>query len=357
MIKKNIYESLKAKYGHVASWAVWKRPNGSLKSNVGDVSMFDNDNILEVLNDRYVFVGLNGSGVHDDFMDMDRPWHNFHSSSPRGNDYKLRYALLDTPYWGAYITDAIKEFPEVNSGKVKDYLKRHPDVVKKNMEVLKNEIEMLGEKPVVVCLGGASYKLVSEHLGNTFTVKMIKHYSFTIGKEDYREHVLGVLSNGAEKFNIPKVSTPNKAVDDPDGNVNTVKPVLIKNSVSHDGIPSLDEQLKKLELDIPNKWRGDIRDRLLLLFEPVVKDTEFTIQINERDTSKSGLDLIYKGEKRRYMGFEKKGNMNIKFFPIKKFYDEIKYKVELPECDPKKRQPHMEMSLVEFWEFLYIITR
>ena len=84
MVEKKIYESLKEKYGHVASWAVWRRPSGAIKSNMGDVSMFDTDDVLEVLNPNYVFVGLNRSGVHDDYMDMDRPWHNFHSSNPNG---------------------------------------------------------------------------------------------------------------------------------------------------------------------------------------------------------------------------------------------------------------------------------
>ena len=50
-------------------------------------------------------------------------------------------------------------------------------------------------------------------------------------------------------------------------------------------------------------------------------------------------------------------DMNFKVFPVTKFYDEIKYKVEMPGLDSKKSQPHMKMTLAQFWEFLYKITR
>ena len=205
MIDKNIYESLKEKFGHVASWAIWGRPSDSVKSNMKDVSMFDGDGILEVLNPKYVFVGLNGSGVHDDYMDMEKPWHNFHSSNPHGNDFKLRYALMDTPYWGAYITDAIKDLPEVDSNKVAVYLKNHPEVVEKNMKILRDEIKMLTDNPTVIALGGKSYELVNKYLGKEFTVKKITHYSFTIGKEEYRQHVLNVLGDGMAKTELPLI--------------------------------------------------------------------------------------------------------------------------------------------------------
>jgi hypothetical protein len=357
MVEKKIYESLKEKYGHVASWAVWRRPSGAIKSNMGDVSMFDTDDVLEVLNPNYVFVGLNGSGVHDDYMDMDRPWHNFHSSNPNGHDYKLRYALMDTPYWGAYITDAIKGLVEVDSEKVSAYLEKHPDVENKAMEILRSEIEMIGSHPVVICLGGKSYEIVSKNLGNQFTVKKITHYSYRIGHEKYREQVLKVLSGESEEVSIPKTPKLPKPVDVPKVKVAPVKQVVSVKNVLLDGIPSLEEQLKKVGLEIPKNWRGDIKGQFLMLFEPVVNGTDYSIRINKGDKSKVGLNLFYKDEESRCMGFEKLKDMNIKFFPVTKFYDEIKYKVELPELDPNKKQPHMQMPLAEFWELLYKITR
>lgn len=357
MVEKKVYEQLKEEYGHVASWAVWREPSGAIKSNMGDVSMFDDKSILEVLNPNYVFVGLNGSGVHDDYMDMKRPWHNFHSSKSSGHDYKLRYALMDTPYWGAYITDAIKDLPEVDSGKVSSYLDKHPDLEIKAMDILRREIEMLGGNPVVICLGVKSYELVSKYLGNQFTVKKITHYSYQIGPIAYREHVLNVLSNGTEEFSIPKTPKMSNIMDDVEEKVMPAKSTVGESTVMVEGMPSLEEQKKKLGLDIPNNWRGDIKGQLLMLFEPVVKGTDYSIRINEGDTKKVGLNLFYKDEERRCMGFEKLKDMNIKVFPVKKFYEEIKYKVELPETDPNKSQAHMQMTLEEFWVFLYKITR
>lgn len=357
MIEKNIYESLKEKYGHVASWAVWRRTSGAAKSNMKDVSMFESEDILEVLNPNYVFVGLNGSGVHDDYMDMSRPWHNFHSSNPSGHDFKLCYALMDTPYWGSYITDAIKGLPEVDSGKVVAYLKSHPEMINKNMEILRREIEMLGDHPIIVAMGGKSYELVSKYLGKQFTVKKITHYSFTIGKENYREHVLKVLSDGDEELCIPKTPKIQEITEVLEAKVNPVKSTVNEKRGMNSGIPSLEEQLQKTGLDDPDNWRGDIKKQLLMLFEPVVRDTDFSIRINEGDTTKVGLNLFYKDTERRSMGFEKLKDRMFKVFPVKKFYEEIMYKVELPEIDANKSQIHMKMTLEQFWEFLYKITR
>ena len=139
-------------------------------------------------------------------MNTSKAWHNFHSSSLHGQDYKLRYALMDTPYWEACITDAIKGLPEVDSNKVAPYLRSNPDIINKNMEILKEEIELLGTKPVIVALGGKSYEIISKYFGNQYTVKKIIHYSFRIGKEKYREHVLQVLSNEIDNKNSIQIS-------------------------------------------------------------------------------------------------------------------------------------------------------
>ena len=69
----------------------------------------------------------------------------------------------------------------------------------------------------------------------------------------------------------------------------------------------------------------DVPKVKVIPIKPVVKETDYNIRINKGDKTK--------------------------------FYDEIKYKVELPELDPKKKQPHMQMTLAQFWEFLYKITR
>lgn len=62
-----------------------------------------------------MFVGLNRSGKPKDGNAEKKPdkpkdpWFNFHAGR---NDFKLRYALQGTRYWGSYITDAIKDYQE-----------------------------------------------------------------------------------------------------------------------------------------------------------------------------------------------------------------------------------------------------
>ena len=53
-IKKEQFKQLKEKFGEYVSFAIWESEN-----NVKDISMFDDDNITEKLNDKYIFVALN----------------------------------------------------------------------------------------------------------------------------------------------------------------------------------------------------------------------------------------------------------------------------------------------------------
>ena len=115
--------------------------------------------------------------------------------------------------------------------------------------------------------------------------------------------------------------------------------------------------MKITGLDIPINWKGDIRDQLLMLFDPIIRGTDFTIRKNETDTTKHGLNLFYKNEIKRCMGFEKISGMSFLVFPTKIFLEEISHKTRLPEKNPKKAQAHMKMTLKEFWQFLYKITR
>jgi hypothetical protein len=200
MISRENYEKLEKLYGDVASWAIWKEPNVTPKSNTSDLSVFDDLNLLQVLNPQYVFVGLNASSTHGERRDgANRSWMNFHSDYARQNDYKLRYALMYTPYWGGYITDVIKKYPEVDSGKVREYLSTHPSVIRQNISEFEQELALLGKDPLLIAMGGATYEILKNNLGSKYRITQIKHYSFTIGKEDYRDDVLDILSKAANK--------------------------------------------------------------------------------------------------------------------------------------------------------------
>ncbi len=199
MIDKTTYEIMLDKYGQVGSWAIWKCPDKTPKSNTDDMSWVKDPDLLLRINTGYVFVGLNWSSTHGDQSDGGMiPWKNFHSGYSRQNDYKLRYALQGTKYEGSYITDIIKLYAEVDSNKVGDYLRKHPEIIKQNIKDFEEEISYLGEKPVIVAMGEKAYKILNDNLGFKYRILQIKHYSYTIGKEDYRQEVLNALGKGEE---------------------------------------------------------------------------------------------------------------------------------------------------------------
>ena len=112
MVAYETFQKIRNKYGYCASWALWADEGETLKSNVGDLTILDPDenaDLLAQLKPEFILVGLNISrtlGVE--------PLANFHDSKPYATDYKIRYALKGTIFWGAYMTDIIKDFDEVS---------------------------------------------------------------------------------------------------------------------------------------------------------------------------------------------------------------------------------------------------
>lgn len=153
---------------------------------------------LETLNTGFVFVGLNRSGKPKDGNAEKKPdkpkepWFNFHAGR---NDFKLRYALQSTRYWGSYITDAIKDYQETDSGEVEKTLKSNPERVDENLKGLREELELLGGKPVLVALGYAAEKNLKCMKSEGYEVVRILHPAAFIGKKKYRDKVLKVLDN------------------------------------------------------------------------------------------------------------------------------------------------------------------
>ena len=180
------FETIKIRNGHFASWAIWNQ--GKLpKENVGDLSIFDlehNPYILEELKAEIVFVGLNIS------RPIERPLGNFHDSSHKATDYKLRYAINDSLGRGGYMTDIIKDFEEKSSGKMMDYLRNNPEFEKANVRSFIDEIIFIGaSSPTIVAIGSDSYKILKRNLGNDFNVLKIPHYAGYISKENYKNKV------------------------------------------------------------------------------------------------------------------------------------------------------------------------
>lgn len=189
MIEPNTYEQMKQFSKAGGSWAIWEMPQDGEgpKARVGDLSVFERPDILEQLNGDYVFVGLNQS--KQESCVASALWRNFHSiDNKRQQDYKLRYALYGTKYWGAYMTDAIKNLVETDSSKVQ------LTKVEGQIQSLRKELNALGGNPVLVGMGGKAFNFLNRYLGKDYSVVGIKHYACYVNKDKYRVEVLNNLS-------------------------------------------------------------------------------------------------------------------------------------------------------------------
>lgn len=182
------FNKIKEKYQYYASWAVWAE--GKLpKENVGDLSILDptlNTQLLGQLNPNIVLVALNIAAVN-----IEDPWGNFHSGRGHAQDYKIRHVMRDTPLWGAYMTDIIKDHPELVASNVEKFLGRNPDVEREHVESFKQELTDIGaEKPKLIAFGNVVYNILTRNLGNEFEIFRIRHYSHFMNRETYRNEVL-----------------------------------------------------------------------------------------------------------------------------------------------------------------------
>jgi hypothetical protein len=199
MIDIQQFEYIKRKHGSYASWAVWADAAGKPKSNMGDVSHFKDEGVLRVLKNNVVMVGLNLS--RRPVSEQSEPFVNFHDSNPRANDFKIRYAFKDSPYYGAYMTDIIKFLEEVDSKNVAKHLREHPQVVEENMKMFREEMQDLRATALVIlAFGKDTHKLLNEKLKRNEYHRLIRltHYSHQIGKEAYKEAVFREIASSHE---------------------------------------------------------------------------------------------------------------------------------------------------------------
>jgi len=196
MVTKSHYNKIKNKYGRYASWAIWADEESKPKSKIGDLSIFnlsENPKLLEQLNPNVIMVGLNISrSVTGDIF------RNFHDESPKNNDFKIRYTFQNTPFYGAYMTDVIKEHVEASSSKVYSCLKKHPEVELKNINRFNEELKCLNVKdPLIIAFGNTSYEILNRHYKGKYRLVKIPHYSYRFRGYDkpgyYRKKVLEIL--------------------------------------------------------------------------------------------------------------------------------------------------------------------
>jgi hypothetical protein len=188
-VDRAAFDSVRDRYGQVASWAVWdRRRTGRTAADwVSDLTVLDPDAhpaLLGMLHTRAVLIALN-SGVRDD--DGPRaPLSMFHH--PVGRDFMLADAIGDTPFAGAYVTDFFKGVPTRDGTGLADHLRAHPGKVAEDVAALREELVVVGAvRPLLVCLGSQVEPFVREHFGHDHEVVRVTHYSAAIAKSAYRQ--------------------------------------------------------------------------------------------------------------------------------------------------------------------------
>ncbi len=149
------------------------------------LDIFKNPSTLNILRTDVVMVALNFSRD----VEMNKPFLNFHYSKPHGQDYKIRFAFEGTEYYGAYMTDIIKEFPMLSSKDVLRYLKANPNELKKQIVEFKNELEFIkARKPKILAFGRVVFRIIKNNLDKEYYSELVAltHYSHQISKENYR---------------------------------------------------------------------------------------------------------------------------------------------------------------------------
>jgi len=191
MFDQTQFEFIKKKYGHYASWAIWAHEGERPKDNVGDLSVFDTNNnvrLLQQLNPNIILVGLNIS------RRIEVSLANFHDARSQAMDFKIRYALRGSPFWGAYMTDIIKDFEQKASGKVMSYLRTDKPFEEENVKAFREEINDLGiDNPTIIAFGRDAHSVLTRNFRNEYKISRIPHYSNYSSKEKYREEVKCIL--------------------------------------------------------------------------------------------------------------------------------------------------------------------
>ena len=140
---------------------------------------------MREVNPDIILVGLNISRGS-----ITKPLANFHDPRTEATDYKIRFALRNTPLWGAYMTDIIKDYNEKESGKVATYLRENSAFEASNVRLFRQELADLGcARPTIITFGNDAYRVLARNLGTEYRVSKIPHYANYSSKEHYREQV------------------------------------------------------------------------------------------------------------------------------------------------------------------------
>jgi len=252
VIDHKLHELIKNKYGFVASWAVWAKATGKPKSNMSDMTILDphiNTSLYDELTTDVVMVGLNFSRE----VKAVAPFMNFHDKNPYANDFKIRYAFEGTQFYGAYMTDAIKNFPMLSSKDVIRHLKKNPEDLISNIQAFKDELNFIKSKnPIILAFGSDTYEILKNGLSDNDYKHLVKltHYSHQVGKEEYRNDVHNQIYENTGIILSKKdfINRINNETNEYIKALSTIK--TVKNTSESEALMSLRKTIKNLESTI-----------------------------------------------------------------------------------------------------------
>ena len=183
-ISIDAYNKIKDKYGNISSWALWSE-DADIRSKkaMEDISFFENpsQSTLDLLNPNIILVGLNISEK------IGRVFGNFHPDKTSAQDYKTRFALQGTMFWGAYMTDVIKSYEEKISGNLMKYLSKNKGFEKENVKMFEQELLDIGsQNTIIVAFGNDSYNILKRNLKDKYKIYKVPHYSAFIQLDSLR---------------------------------------------------------------------------------------------------------------------------------------------------------------------------
>ena len=186
MISRETFDIVRSRYGYQASWAIWGEQIDKPKSGMGDLTIFDDqnfDNIAHVLHTNFVIVALNISTI-----DIEIPLSNFHGTN--GEVYKLRFAVRNSPLWGCYITDVLKDYKDSKSVSVANFLQTPEGQIfeQENVHSFAQEIADVGaENATLIALGADVERILRRHFSRSHKIVRAPHYGMPTNKENYRD--------------------------------------------------------------------------------------------------------------------------------------------------------------------------
>lgn len=183
-VTMDTYNKIKEKYGTLSSWALWKEPT-DFRSKIGmeDISFFENpsEKTLELLNPNIILVGLN---ISEKIL---RTFGNFHPDKTSAQDFKTRFALQGSMFWGAYMTDIIKSYEEKISCNLMKYLTQNKEFEKENIKMFEQELLDIGShNPILIAFGNDSYNILKRNLKDKYTLYKVPHYSAFVKLDSLR---------------------------------------------------------------------------------------------------------------------------------------------------------------------------